>query len=79
MRSADRRFKRACDLIKADRIGVSTGIEKAVSREVSAILSDFFSLSTEPQTTIVATEKGFDIVISVKAKSVKSFRLVDGF
>ena len=79
MRSGERRFRRACDLIKADRIGVSTGIEKAVTREVSATLSDFFSLSAEPRTTIVATEKGFEIVISVKAKSVKSFRSVDGF
>lgn len=78
MRSDNQRLKRACDLIKSDRIGVSTGIEKAVSRGVSVALSDFFSLASEPKVTIIATEKGFDVEVKAKVKSVKSFRTVEG-
>jgi len=73
----DDRLKRARDVIKTDRIGVSSGIEKAVSREVSVALSDFFALNGEAETQIIATEKGFDIRISAKAKSVKSFRVIE--
>lgn len=76
MRVVDRRLKRACDLIKSDRIGVSSGIEKAVSREISIALSDFFALASEPQTQITATESGFEIVINTQAKSVKNFRTI---
>lgn len=76
MKVVDRRLKRACDVIKSDRIGVSTGIEKAVSREVSSALSDFFALITEPETEIKVSEKGFEIEIKAKAKSVKSFRTI---
>lgn len=78
MRGDNQRLKRACDLIKSDRIGVSTGIEKAVSRGVSVALSDFFSLASEPKVTIIATEKGFDVEVKAKVKSVKSFRTVEG-
>ena len=76
MKNADERLKRACDVIKSDRIGVSTGIEKAISREVSVALSDFFALIAEPETEIKVTEKGFEIVVKAKAKSVKSFRSI---
>ena len=76
MKGSDRRLKRACDVIKSDRIGVSTGIEKAISREVSVPLSDFFALIAEPETEIKVSEKGFEIEIKAKAKSVKSFRTI---
>lgn len=76
MKGIDRRLKRACDVIKSDRIGVSTGIEKAISREVSVALSDFFALIAEPETEIKVSEKGFEIEIKAKAKSVKSFRTI---
>lgn len=78
MKTENQRLKRACDLIKSDRIGLSTGIEKAVCRSVSVALSDFFSLAAEPETTIIATEKGFEVSIKAKVKSVKSFRTIEG-
>lgn len=77
MKNSNDRLKRACELIKSDRIGVSSGIEKTVSREVAVALSDFFALSCEPEVQISATETGFDIVIKATAKSVKSFRSVN--
>ncbi len=76
MNGIDRRLKRACEVIKSDRIGVSTGIEKTISREVSVALSDFFALIAEPETEIKVSEKGFEIEIKAKAKSVKSFRTI---
>jgi len=77
MRNSNDRLKRACDLIKSDRIGVSTGIEKTVSREVALTLSDFFALSSEPEIQISATETGFEITVKATAKSVKYFRSVN--
>ena len=77
MKNSNDRLKRACELIKSDRIGVSTGIEKTVSREVAVALSDFFALSCEPEVQISATETGFEIAIKATAKSVKSFRSVN--
>lgn len=77
MKNSNDRLKRACELIKSDRIGVSSGIEKTVSREVAVALSDFFALSCEPEVQISANEIGFDIVIKATAKSVKSFRSVN--
>lgn len=77
MKNSNDRLKRACDLIKSDRIGVSTGIEKTVSREVAVTLSDFFALACDPETQITATETGFEIMIKATAKSVKRFRSVN--
>ncbi len=71
------RLNRAYDMIKSDRIGVSTGIESAIAREVGRALSDFFSLSSEPNVFLRATARGFEITVKADASSVKSFRTID--
>lgn len=70
------KLKRACDIIKTDRMGVSSGIEKTIAHEVELTLSDFFALIGHTDVNINATENGFEIYIKVKAKSVKQFRII---
>ncbi len=70
------KLKRACNIIKTDRMGVSSGIEKTVAHEVELTLSDFFALIGQTQVNIAATENGFEIYIKAKAKSVKQFRII---
>lgn len=69
-------LKRASEMIKSDRMGVSVGAEGVISKEVGYTLSDFFALSGDVTTDVSACDKGFSIIIKATAKSVKEFKIV---
>ena len=69
-------LKRASEVIISDRIGVSNGIEEVISKHLSDLLSDFFSLNGNVKTKISLAKNGFDIVITANAKSVKQLKLL---
>lgn len=77
MSKAKDRLCRAYDMIKSDRIGVSSGIEGAVARSVGDVLSDFFSINDLPEVRLRATTRGFEITVKAEAASVKSFRAIE--
>ena len=70
-------LKRASEVITSDRIGVSNGIEEVISKHISNLLSDFFSLNGNVKTKISLAKNGFDILITANAKSVKQLKLLD--
>ncbi len=70
-------LKRATTVIKADRLGVSAGIETVISSEVKNLLKDYFSLSEEVKTQIEVLQSGFNIKITAKALSVKNIKIVE--
>ncbi len=69
-------LRRASEVITCDRMGVSSGIESFLNRELYFALSNFFSLYGEVQSKITPTESGFEIAIKASAKSVKQFKNV---
>ena len=69
-------LKRACEVIKNDRMGVSQQIEGTISKEVAQTLSQFFSLYGNVTTVIVPQGGGFEIKIKACAKSVRQFRII---
>lgn len=69
-------LKRASEMIKSDRMGVSVGAEGVISKEVGYTLSDFFALSGDVTTDVSACDKGFSIIIKATAKSIKEFKIV---
>ena len=70
-------LKRATTVIKADRLGVSAGIETVISSEVKNVLKDYFTLSEEVKTQIEVLQSGFNIKITAKALSVKNIKIVE--
>ena len=70
-------LKRATTVIKADRLGVSAGIEKIVSGEVKRVLREFFSLSGEVETKVEVTQRGFEITVSARATSIKCLKVME--
>ncbi len=70
-------LKRATTVIKADRLGVSAGIETVISGEVKNLLKDYFTLSEEVETQIEVLQSGFTIKITAKALSVKNIKIVE--
>lgn len=70
-------LKRACEVIKNDRMGVSQQIEGAISNEIAQTLSQFFSLYGEVSTCVLPHAGGFEIKIKALAKSVKQFRIIE--
>lgn len=70
-------LKRATTVIKADRLGVSAGMENVVSNEVKIVLSDFFSLSGEVKTSIEVDQRGFNICIKATATNIKQLKVID--
>ena len=75
-RKTSENLRRASEVITYDRMGVSSGIESFLNRELYFTLSDFFSISGEVQSKITPTESGFEILIKASAKSVKQFKNV---
>lgn len=69
-------LKRATEVIKSDRIGVSCNIEGLISKEIENLLNDFFSLSQEVVTVIEVNNSGYNITIKTKAKSVKQLKII---
>lgn len=70
-------LKRATTVIKADRLGVSAGVEGIISNEIRNVLEDFFSISGEVKTAIEVDERGFSIRITALAVSVKQLKIVE--
>ena len=70
-------LKRATTVIKADRLGVSAGVERIISNEIRNVLEDFFSISGEVKTAIEVDERGFSIRITALAVSVKQLKIVE--
>ena len=75
-RAISYQFKRASEVIKSDRIGVSSGIEGVISSEVQKVLDDFFALNGEVTTLIDVENGGYKITIEAKAKSVKQLKII---
>ena len=69
-------LKRASEVITSDRIGVSHGIEEVISKHISDLLSEFFSLSSQAKIKISLSKNGFDISITANAKSVKQLKIL---
>ena len=69
-------LKRASEVITSDRIGVSNGIEEVISKHISDLLSEFFSLSSQAKIKISLSKNGFDILITANAKSVKQLKIL---
>ncbi|MBE5765209.1 MAG: hypothetical protein E7339_06410 [Clostridiales bacterium] len=70
-------LKRATTVIKADRLGVSAGIETVISSEVKNVLKDYFTLSEEVKTQIEVLQSGFNVIIKAKAISVKNVKIIE--
>ena len=70
-------LKRATTVIKADRLGVSVGIETVISSEVKSVLKDYFTLSEEVKTQIEVLQSGFNVIIKAKAISVKNVKIIE--
>ena len=75
-RVLSRQFKRATEVIKSDRMGVSSGIEGVISSEIKKVLDDFFALNGEVSTSVEVKNSGYSITIEAKAKSVKQFKII---
>ncbi len=69
--------KRAVTVIKADRLGVSAGIEKVISSEVKKVLGEFFCLNEDVETLVEIDQRGFKITISANAFSIKGLKVVE--
>ncbi len=69
--------KRAVTVIKADRLGVSAGIEKVISSEVKKVLGEFFCLNEEVETLVEIDQRGFKITINANAISIKGLKLIE--
>ena len=69
-------FKRASEVIKSDRTGVSCGIEGVINSEIKKLLEDFFALNGDIATNIEVENSGYLITIKAKAKSVKQLKIV---
>ncbi len=69
-------FKRATEVIKSDRIGISSGIEGVISSEIKKVLEDFFALNGEINTQVEVENSGYKITVKAKAKSVKQLKII---
>ena len=70
-------LKRAITVIKADRLGVSAGIERVISSEVKDVLSDFFSLIGEVKTTVEIEHKIIKISVNATADCIKAVKTIE--
>ena len=70
-------LERASTVIKADRLGVSAGLEGLITGEIKSVLSDYFSLSEDVTTKIELSQNGFNVIIKAHALSVKNVKIVD--
>ena len=69
-------LQRASTVIKADRLGVSAGLESIITSEIKGVLSDYFSLGDDVLTKIELSQNGFVITIKAQALSVKNVKTI---
>lgn len=70
-------LKRAFTVIKADRLGVSAGIESIISSEVRKVLEDFFCINGEVKTSVEVGERGFSVTVKANATGVKHVNVIE--
>jgi hypothetical protein len=69
-------LERASTVIKADRMGVSAGIEGLIAAEIKNLLNDYFSLSDEVNVKIEVLQNQFNLTIKASALSVKNVKML---
>ena len=74
---ASEQLNRAVTVIKADRLGVSAGIERVISSEVKSVLNDFFSLTGEVKTNVEIDRKLIKITVTATADCIKSVKVIE--
>ena len=75
-RISSEQFKRASEVIKSDRIGVSSGIEGVIGAEIKKVLEDFFALNGDVSVVIEVQSTGYVINVKAKAQSVKQLKII---
>ena len=68
---------RASTVIKADRLGVSAGMEGIIGSEIKQVLNDYFSLSDDFVVKIEVLQNGFLITVKAVALSVKNVKIIE--
>lgn len=61
-------------LITVDRLGISENFKEALLGDLLSVFKDYMIVNSKPEINVQSVDKGFSLIISLKAESFKGFK-----
>lgn len=61
-------------LITVDRLGISENFKDALLGDLLSVFNDYMIVNSKPEINVQSVDKGFSLIITLKAESFKGFK-----
>lgn len=61
-------------LITVDRLGISENFKEALLGDLLSVFNDYMIINSKPEINVQSVDKGFSLIITLKAESFKGFK-----
>ncbi len=61
-------------LITVDRLGISENFKEALLGDLLSVFNDYMIVNSKPEINVQSVDKGFSLIITLKAESFKGFK-----
>lgn len=61
-------------MITVDRLGISENFKDALLGDLLSVFNDYMIVNSKPEINVQSVDKGFSLIISLKAESFKGFK-----
>lgn len=66
-------LKRAESVIEGDRLGVASGAIGMISRDVGAVMAEYFLLDGAPEVAVEKTADGYSVTVKATCRAIRAF------
>ncbi|HBF44623.1 MAG TPA: hypothetical protein DDY82_00885 [Clostridiales bacterium] len=61
-------------MITVDRLGISENFKDALLGDLLNVFNDYMIVNSKPEINVQSVDKGFSLIITLKAESFKGFK-----
>ena len=61
-------------MITVDRLGISENFKEALLGDLLSVFNDYMIVNSKPEINVQSVDKGFSLIITLKAESFKGFK-----
>ena len=66
--------KKINTMITVDRLGISENFKEALLGDLLSVFNDYMIVNSKPEINVQSVDKGFSLIITLKAESFKGFK-----
>ena len=61
-------------MINVERLGISENFKEALLGDLLSVFHDYMIVNSKPEINVQSVDKGFSLIITLKAESFKGFK-----